>query len=111
MILTAGRVQELIGVADNVVVAHGYDFDRNTLDIFFQEGKIVKATDQRYGKPILYCQSVIFEPKFFTAGVKRWYASGFNERLRGLFETFSDGLSFTDGGKYPDTMFLPEKGY
>ena len=109
MILTAGRVQELIGVADNVVVAYGYTFDRHTLNIFFQDGKIVRATTP-YGKNTDYCQSVIFEPKFFTDGVKRWYADGFNERLRGLFETFSDGLSFTAGGKYPDFMYLPEKG-
>lgn len=103
MKLKAKEVQNLLNVGDNEIIAHGYDFDRNTIDIFFDKGKLIRLKTP-YGKNGELSESEEFEPEFFT-WIKRWYQGtpekGINPTLVNLFETFGSPLPITPGGNYP----------
>lgn len=48
-LLSAKELQEMLGVEDLEVVAHGYNFDRHTVDIWFEDGTIVVETYKTIG--------------------------------------------------------------
>lgn len=108
--LTAKTVQEMLDVADDVVIAHGYSYDRGTTyDIWFHQGKIHRYGDTTgpYGDrknvpPCTHESSEVFQPEYFYSNIKRWYESGFNTKLLELFDTFGRGLPLTPGGHYPN---------
>ena len=103
MKLSAIEVQKLLNVADNVVIAHGYDHDRNTIDIFFENGELVRVKTP-YGKSAWVDRAEEFHSTWITY-IKRWYRGtekrGINPTLVNLFETFGSSLPITDGGTYP----------
>lgn len=112
MKLKAAQVQEMIDAEDGEVVAHGYTLDRDTLDIYFEDGRLVRSAYRRDETPHR-TTSEEFESEFFFKDVKRWYAgdverwragepgAGLNQALADLFETFGRSLSVTSGGRYP----------
>ena len=102
-LLTATDVQTMLGVEDGEILAHGYTFDRETVDIYFQDGQLIRTTESR-GGDWHYEKSPNFRPEFFHGGIKRWYEGtaerGLNAKLLTLFETFGAPLSTTPGGRY-----------
>lgn len=106
MKLSAKIVQEMLGVADDVIIAHGYTFDRMTVDVYFQNGNLVRD-ERNFGDDSVNClESTDFEPSYFMNQIKRWYLGnqepdkGLNSKLQGLFETFGNPLPTTLGGNY-----------
>jgi len=87
--LTALEVQQMLGVADYENIAHGYTYNRDTLDIYFQDGKIVRQVSDVDGILLYENISCVFEIDFFTTDVKRWYKNRTNSKLIQLFETFN----------------------
>lgn len=106
MKLTASEVQEMIAAKDGEIVAHGYTLERETLDVWFAHGEIVRRRTK--GEFVDLSSSAEFDPEFFFASVKRWYTGtserGLNVRLAALFETFGRPLWTTEGGKYPVSL-------
>lgn len=90
--LSAKAVQEMLGVDDCIVIAHGYTFDRNTVDIWFANHKL-KRGEYIEGKEIRR-ESHEFDPSFF-AGIKRFYRTQTDEKLVELFQTFGGSLPLT----------------
>ncbi len=103
MKLSAITVQNMLNVGDNVIIAHGYDHDRNTIDIFFENGELVREKTPYKGSSWID-RSEEFHSTWITY-IKRWYRGtaekGINPTLVDLFETFGDSLPITDGGIYP----------
>ncbi len=103
MKLLAITVQNMLNVGDEEIIAHGYDFDRATISIFFEDGKLVR-TRTPYGKSTSFDRSEEFNSDWFTS-IKRWYRGtekrGINPTLVDLFETFGSSLAITEGGFYP----------
>lgn len=91
MKMTAKQVQEMLNVEDYEVLAHGYTFDRNTVDIYFVQGYLVKVLEDGG----LTANSAFFEPHYFKVNIKRWYAEDFHPGLLQLFETFGLDLALT----------------
>lgn len=87
-VLSAQQVQDMLGVDDYVVIAHGYTFERNTLDIWFEKGCIIRS-ETRLGSTINETGEEFFNADFFFTNVKRWYADRFNTKLLTLIRTFS----------------------
>lgn len=92
-VLTALEVQKMIAVEDYDFVAHGYTFERNTLDIWFEKGNIVRQEykPDGYGANHIVNETgeVDFRIEFFFSDVKRWYEDSFNKELLKLICTFS----------------------
>lgn len=93
-VLPAQEVQEMIDVEDFEIVAHGYTFDRNTVDIWFENGLIFrheyKYDPRQEIKSVSRISETFFNASFFFADIKRWYESKFNTKLRTLMRTFSE---------------------
>lgn len=90
--LTAREVQALLGVADDVVIAHGYTTDQHAVVIYFHAGELVR-------QDAITWRSADFLYSFFTANIKRFYQNGVHPQLVALFDTFSAyGLALTPGG-------------
>lgn len=106
MRLSAKEVQDILGVKDCEVIAHGYTFDRQTLDVWFEYERLIRVESNYYGQETKRMESDDFDPFLFRCDVKRWYMGteerGFNRRLLSLFYTFGDAPSMTNGGTYPD---------
>jgi hypothetical protein len=91
--LTAKEVQQMLGVADFDEVAHGYTFDRDTVDIYFADGKMIRevwgigwgVSETRKD----YRESDYFEIDYLKDGIKRWYLNKTNPKLVQLYETFN----------------------
>ena len=100
--LSAQTIQNFLAIPDNKVVAHGYSYCRHyTYDIWFRDGKIHRS-ECAYGQQIpVHLESTNFETGYFFNNVKRWYASGLDEKIIELFETFAKSLPITPGGNYP----------
>lgn len=100
--LSATTVQKMIEAADFDTIAHGYTFDRNTLDIYFEDGNLIRR--ETNGEKVEISKSSEFNEDFFFNNVKRWYAGtktkGLNPKLKELFETFGKPLPVTSGGRY-----------
>lgn len=97
--MKAADVQAMIGVEDHEVVAHGYTLDRETLDVWFAHGELVRRVScDRF---VDLCSSEKFDPEFFFMNVKRWYRDRTNRRLAGLFEAFGRPLPLIDAATYP----------
>lgn len=88
--LSAVEVQKLLGV-DLEDIAYGYTFRRDTIEIYFNEGKLVRA-DIPYGGEAVLRQSETFDPSFFSENVKRFYRDRTNAKLALLFATFGNPL-------------------
>lgn len=90
--LPASLVQEWLGVEDGEIIAHGYTFDRNTVDIWFENGKLIRREymprEQWTDKEIKKQESEEFEPQFFFNQIKRWYQEQTNSILIALFRAF-----------------------
>lgn len=98
MKLLAQQIQEMIDVEDNQIVAYGYTFERESVEIYFENGQLVRSEDGDKK----YCDQ--FNPEFFTLNIKRWYLGteekGFNRKLLNLLETFGCPINTTEGGHY-----------
>lgn len=104
MKLQASEVQKMLvradgdPVRDGDVIAHGYTFERRTIDIFFKEGSLVRSVSDGVGTEIVRVESKEFEIEFFFNDIKRFYDDGrTNESLKNLLETFGRPLSLTPG--------------
>ena len=102
--LTAKEIQELIGAEDLETLVHGCTFGRNTLNVYFENGKLCRI-EEDLSKVVKHETSDTFDPDFFFHDVKRWYIGkeekGINRKLREMFETFGRPLPTTPGGFYP----------
>jgi hypothetical protein len=102
--LKATEVQQMIGAKHNEVVAYGYApmmstaNDRLTYYVWFADGLLHRAGTTADDKVKEYTSTPVFDPNYFTANIKRWYAASMNEKLVSLFATFGNGLSTTPGG-------------
>lgn len=108
MKLSAKIVQEMFGVKDGECVAYGYTFDRRSVVIWFDKGRIKRAeyktvNSQRDGEVSLLelRESDTFQPEYFSKQIKRWYADAVNENVSTFFETFGAALVTTPGGLPP----------
>lgn len=93
----AVTVQHMLGLEDKDTVAHGYTFERKTIDIWFENGKLVREDYNIDGRDeriyVDRMESERFDPRFFTDKVKRFYRAATNEELVEWWETFNpDGL-------------------
>jgi lipopolysaccharide biosynthesis glycosyltransferase len=88
-VLSAKQVQEMIGVEDLDIIAHGYTLERNTLDIWFENGTIVRHESNHRKNMVNEVGEDFFNIDFFFSDVKRWYAEKFNPKLLTLIRTFS----------------------
>lgn len=120
--LKAVQVQYMLGASDLTLLAFGYTFDRNTLYVYFDGGKLVRL-ETKYGHPepqfVDWRASEFFDPSYLKDNVKRWYVGldqnlniagkHLNVPLRNLFETFGSSLPTTPEGSYPDipTHLIP----
>ncbi len=111
--LPAKEVQDMLGVEDLEIVAHGYTPSMNhegpwTVDIWFEKGQLVryefKGEHGRPGFKDRAQRSDHFDPDFLRCNIKRWYRGkperGFNQKLATLLATFGDEPSLVDGGAY-----------
>lgn len=103
--LSAAEVQAMIGAVDHEIIAHGYTYDRKSVDIFFEAGELVRAEEYfERGRGWKTIRNDKFNPEYFFDGIKRWYLGtperGLNAKLAELFETFGRPLSTTPGGHY-----------
>jgi len=102
MKLPAKDIQAMLGVEDDVVIAYGYTFDRDSVYIMFHKGWLVRS-DYRRDELVRLQESHTFQPCYFQDSMKRWYRGtderGINPRLLDLFETFGAPLSVVEGGK------------
>jgi hypothetical protein len=90
----------MLMVDDRKVVAYGYDFDRRTINCWFEGGKFHRCEytgSNEHLKVVRHESSELFDPNFMTANVKRWYPNAVDPDLLALFETFNpDGLPLTN---------------
>lgn len=104
-------VQQLLGVPDGQVIAHGYTFDRLTVDVYFEGGVAVRR-DTRL-KPGTGGEEEMVSgghwgsfdgEALLHANIKRWYADKTLPALREWCETFGKPLCETPGnGKVTPT--------
>jgi len=107
--LKAKQVQEMIGAADYDDVASGYTYNRETVEIFFEDGKIHRHTlvadPLAHPRTWKHESSEDFEPDYFLVNVKRFYRNQTFTKLNELFLTFGTGLPLTGpehaSGQYP----------
>jgi hypothetical protein len=107
--LRALEVQKMLGVKDEEIICHGYsptnDMNyRLTYDIWFKDGKLIKAGYRLDGTVEELYQSERFESDFFFDNIKRWYKDTVNPKLLALMQTFNNGLSTTPGGFIPTCL-------
>lgn len=102
MLLKAIEVQKLLGVEDLEIIAYGYTFERNSVEIWFENGQLVRR-EWNHGLDDKK-SSEFFQPLYLKDGIKRWYKGtaegGLNKRLVDFFETFGCPLVTTPGGSY-----------
>lgn len=102
MKLLATEIQRILNVPDynydsNNIIAYGYTFYRDTIEIYFEKGLLVRETSDR-DKLLKRETSEYFEPTWFQ--IKRFYVERTNKKLIDLFKTFNEcGLPLTTGGK------------
>jgi hypothetical protein len=98
---TARQVQDMLVVEDYTDIAYGYTFDRATVCIYFEKGKLVRQDTRFHGQQneqlVNRQESEEFDPSFFHDGIKRFYDTKVNADLLVFFNTFSTGLSLTPG--------------
>jgi len=89
-------VQQIIEVPDGMSIAYGYTFARDTVEIFFRQGKLVRRV-----AGVDEAESEYIEWDFFHRDIKRFYENGVHPWFIQQFETFSEyGLSLTPGGPF-----------
>lgn len=93
--LLATDVQVMLGVDDLEIIAHGYTFDRDTVDIYFENGELVRRDWNEWKNRDFYQKSDGFDGSFFHNGIKRWYKDRTNQKVCILFETFNNRLDLT----------------
>lgn len=96
----------LLRVPDDTVIAHGYTFDRQTINIFFHDGYLVRHHVEKGTFQV----AEVFDPEFFFTDIKRWYLGNqesetqrLNPTLQDWFDTFGRPLPTTKDGFYPIT--------
>ena len=96
--LTAYEVQQMLGVEDFVNIAYGYTLARQTVEIYFEDNKLVRLdmVGDHYIGAKTYARSPYFEYGFFSDSIKRFYRKKTDEKLIALFNTFGPGLSLVD---------------
>lgn len=92
--MKAKKVAEIAGLKNGDHVAHGYTFDRDTIDIYYEDGEFVRIISNHNGEEIgeREFSGVFFVPNLFTHRIKRWYADRTHREIQNLFETFGKPL-------------------
>jgi hypothetical protein len=99
--LSAKEVQNMLNVPDLETVAYGYTLDRRTVNIWFEDGKLVrhsswesgaKHTYENYGNYDETIRTEEFDPNYFKVNMKRFYEDRTNSALVILFATFGSPL-------------------
>lgn len=102
MKMLATDIQRILNVPDyhgnnEEIIAYGYTFGRDTIEIYFEKGLLVRETSDR-DKLLKRETSEYFEPSYFY--VKRFYQDITNKKLIDLFDSITEyGLPLTPGGK------------
>lgn len=93
MPLTPKEVQEMLGVPDEEIIAHGYTLERDTVDLYFRDGLLVRNVNGVEQTS----ETFRIDPHngFYPDGIKRWYKDRTNPRLISLCETFGRELPLT----------------
>jgi hypothetical protein len=96
--LDVDTVRQLIGVEDGERIAYGYTFNRDTVEIYIRDGKLIRE-DYRGSNslPALIRENEFFDPSYFSDDIKRFYEERTNKKLQQLFRTFGGELSTTPG--------------
>lgn len=89
--MLAVDVQKLIGVEDLDVIAYGYTFERNSVEIWFENKYLKRLTIFKGDSNIE--QTINFNPEFFN--IKRFYRDRTNPKLIELFRAFGNLLPLT----------------
>lgn len=92
--LSAKQVQKLLNVEDGEIIAYGYNFDRNSVRIFFRNGFLYKeifCTIKDREEILTTHQAYEFDPEMFFKDIKRFYENKTNFKLIELFNTFYPG--------------------
>lgn len=96
---TAARVQTMLAVEDDTVIAYGYTLDRYTVEIYFREGQLVRDDYYDQFSPDRKSRSSpFFEADYFSDNIKRWYARSVHPELETLMNTFGRPLNTVAGG-------------
>lgn len=101
MSLEAKVVQQLLTVADMDTVAYGYTFDRKTVTVWFEDGKVCRSdvhsgrlSEAQYEECVKRYDTFDGET-ILHAGIKRWYADKTVPALREWCKTFGRPLTET----------------
>jgi len=97
--LTAKEVQALLAVPDHKVLAYGYTYDRRTVELYFEDGQLVRYEYTGDYEDPSYERSKHFEASYLTADLKRWYENSLCPKLLTFLETFGGSVQVTPGGK------------
>ena len=97
--LTAIEVQKMIEAEDGDNILYGYTFDRHSVSIYFEDGKLVRREVDYNDNTVELLKSESFDPEYFRFGIKRFYrlsSSGdANVKLVELFKSFGNPLPLT----------------
>lgn len=103
----AKALQEFLGFEDEVVVAYGYNHDRESRVVYFKEGKLVRENPNT-GEIFVVTETDF--ARVFLNDIKRWYIGfttmteqfkpgiGLPPKLVSLFESFGHDLPQIAGG-------------
>lgn len=97
--MKAIELQKILGVEDNQIILYGYTYNRSTVEIYFESGKLIRVTkDLDVIEKVIASEDVTCNLLF--SEIKRFYSNGTNPKFRNLSEIFRDfGLCETKGGK------------
>ena len=90
--LAAKFLQDHLYVDDMVVIAHGYTFDRHTVDVWFEDKKLVRIEEVSRDKWEHTEFDYLDGEAIFHNNIKRWYKDKTNNDLIELFESFGRPL-------------------
>jgi hypothetical protein len=97
--LTVAQVMEIIEASPGDKLAHGYDFERLTVDIELDnDGHMMKILSDHQDEVQMAWRKGPDQPfpyEWFTCNIKRFYRNRTNEAMIALFETFGTVLLLT----------------
>lgn len=92
--MIAQSIQIMLNVSDYETIAHGYDMERLTLDIWFQDGQVIKQY-KRLDDIVKTEKFEYFDWSELNMNVKRWYRDRTNTKLVELINTFGGNIALT----------------
>lgn len=89
-------VQDYLEVEDDEVIAYGYTFERDTVEVFFRKGFLVRRDiPQDKTKEIETINSSDFDGNLIHLRIKRYYRDRTRAKLVDFFEAVGHPLPIT----------------